>query len=247
MGKLKTVTRRFYGEEEIKVKYDVYVNSEGEFTTTLPADIVKKLEDAKISLNHNRSRNAGFFCDDTFEGLNKQISECIKDFQSKTPIKEELVIRYSINTLCSYCFEDGEIFPNGDWCNFEEVGWRDGTIATHSAHQRPISFDVFAEPSKKITYQWKNGKTTEEYEGIEGYGDLPKKGDKHYYLHWLDSVCSAVPNSEGKLKEIEYTEDIAKFFVDLIKSICNINERIKDFLEPDKIREIVEKKIKFLT
>ncbi len=246
MGRLKTITRRFDGAEEIKVKYDVYVNSEGEFTTTLPIDIVRKLEDAKINLNHNRSRNAGFFCDDTLGGLHKQISECIKSYQSKTPIKEEIIIRYSINTLCSYCIEDGEIFPNGSWCDFEKTGWSGGTIDTHAAHQRPIGFDVFAEPKKKVTYQWKSGKTTSEYENIEEYDNLPEKGDKDYYLHWLDSVCSAVPNREGKCKEIEYTEDIAKFFVDMIVAVCQINERIKDFLEPEQIKEIVEKKIKFL-
>jgi len=48
------------------------------------------------------------------------------------------------------------------------------------------------------------------------------------------------------IQEVKYTEHTAKFFVDLIKGICNINEKVKDFIDPESIVKIAESGQKLL-
>jgi len=42
------------------------------------------------------------------------------------------------------------------------------------------------------------------------------------------------------MKEVECTEKTAMVFVEMIKSICKMNEQIKDLINPDGIRRIGE-------
>jgi len=55
------------------------------------------------------------------------------------------------------------------------------------------------------------------------------------------------PNFQDKPKEIDYTEDIARFFVELLVSVCKMNENIKNKLTPEAIKEVAESGQKLLT
>ena len=242
MGQLKTERVK---EQELDFTYKVYVNKEGQFSTTLPLNIVEIFQEAGIELRSNhRTGKSGFFVSDTYEGLKNSIKDIIREYYSKELIESKIMIRYIIQTTCSYCLDvDGNIVPNGQayWTKTPICNWKGGTIEQHAAYPRPYGFGVYARPYRKETNKYKSGKIKSEYHPI---GKETKKGT---YLYWLNSFCAiSFPRGED-LKEIDYTEETAQFFVDLLTSICQLNEKIKEFLSPDKLIKVIENKQKLLS
>lgn len=85
-----------------------------------------------------------------------------------------------------------------------------------------FGFQVYAKPYLKRLSKYGNRKERIEYEELE-----PEKGS---YVDWLNSVtCISKASSHNPVKEVDCNECTAKLFVDMIKSICKINEQIKDF------------------
>ena len=242
MGQLKTERIR---EQELDFTYQVYVNKEGEFSTTLPLDIVKLFEEASIDLKQNhRTKKEGFFVSDTYQGLKNDIEGIIKEYYSKELIESKTVIRYAIQTTCSYCLDpDGNIAPNGQeyWTKTKEYRWKGGTVKQHAASPRPFGFLVYAEAYQRETLKFKSGKIKIEYRNL-GEQQL----EQGTYLHWLNSFASISKPRDADVKEIDYTEEAAQFFVELLSSICQLNERIKGFLSPDEITKIIDSKQKLL-
>lgn len=249
MAKIATEKMSFDGAEkkELEFKFDTNVTKEGIFTTTLPAEIAKIFMDAGIRLQRNQLKNYGYFSDSTYDGLLKQVREIGKEYMSRELVSEKTVIRYSISTSCAYCLDiDGKIVPNGQfqWTKTEDYSWKNGTLVQHAAQPRPFGFQIFAKPFIRKDYKYRSGKTVTEYDMLTSFGGSRVKKDQQW-LQWLEAVCSMdEPNDE--IKEIEYNEYVAKFFVDMIKSICMINEKIKDFIEPESIKKIAESGGKFL-
>lgn len=184
----------------------------------------------------NHMGNSGYFVDDTYGGVIDSITSKLKELVSKELIEDVIVLRYSIDTLCSYMINSkGEIVPNGSLndqgMNYE---WKGGTIETHATQRRPYGFNVYVQPFRRQTYRYRSGKKNVIYEGIysnkyeEMKVDLPN-------LEWLANVVAMEPSKDQELKDIIYNEKVGKFFVSLIKGICSMNERIKDFLDPESI------------
>ena len=48
----------------------------------------------------------------------------------------------------------------------------------------------------------------------------------------------------GDLKEIEGTEENARFFVNIIKQICRINEQIGEIVKNDKLEDFIQQTLK---
>ena len=241
-GGMSLLKTEWIKKDDLDFKYKIYVNKAGEFTTTLPFEISKLFLDANIRMDTNRAGNDGYFYADSLSGLNNKIHEIIEEYHSRELVSKKTVIRYIIQTTCLYCLDpDGNPVPNGQsrWTKTEDYRWINGTIDQDATHPEAYGIRIFAAPSIKEVYKYKSGTTKEEYHRV----DNPKEGT---HLDWLVSFCSMRPPEGEDLKEIDYTESTAKFFVDLLLSICRINESIKDKLEPDKIQIIIDNKQKLL-
>lgn len=253
MAKLKTVKVAYNGAvgNEVVFKYDVYVDQEGCFTTTRPEDVVEKLTKAKIELEMNhRATRFGFFSASTLDGLQDAISGKIKEYLSRELISEEVVIRYSINTTCSYAINDkNEIVPNCGWLKGGSgADWKQGTVEHNANNRAAYGFNIYTDPSIKRVYGFKSGAQKTEYVGLHEELKMTGKQVKMgKYLKWLDGVVAMDPSNYGKnMQEILYTEEVAEFFVGLLTSVCRINEKIKDLLDPASIKKIAESGMKFL-
>lgn len=241
MGLLKTERLK---RQDLNFSYKIYVNKEGEFSTTLPTDIVALFSKAGIALDRNRARNQGYLFADTYEGLKKKVLELIHEYHSKETIEDKIVVQYIIQTTCSYCLDiDGNIVPNRSplWTKTNDSRWKGGTIDQHAMEPKPYGFQVYARGCQKEVNKYKSGTIKTEYHYL-GINDI----EEGTYLHWLNSFAAMTAPRGEKLKEIDYTEENAKFFVDLITSICQLNEKIKDFVTPDKILSIINSKQKLL-
>lgn len=248
MAKFKTIEVSFDGakSKEVQFSYDVHTNSNGMFYTTLPENVIQPLIDHNIKINHNsRTHKPGYFINDTLSGLAGEINSLFEEFMSKETIEDKIVIRYNIDTKCTYIKDNEEIFPNG--CYVENhTGFKNGTTDLHATNSAPYGIEVYVDVARKITYKFKTGTTRTVYDRIDR-PNFYTGNDDDFYLTWIDSIIGiSVYGMTGKLKEIDYNEQRAKFFVDLIKSICLINENIIDRLEPDSIIKIIETKQKLI-
>lgn len=231
--------------EDIKFSLKVSVNADGIFTTTIPKEICDLLVDVGMgdNLKYNRSGNLGFFYSDTYKGLIDEIEGMLREYLSREIIEDKIVIKYVIQTTCSYCLDvDGNIVPNGhrEWTKTDDYHWKQGTISQHATSPHPYGFQIYAVPYQKVTSKYKSGKTISEYHWLDC------RDRDETFLHWLGSFCAMAPPRGEEEKEIDYTEETAKFFVDLLLSVCQLNEKIKEFLEPDKLICIIESKQKLL-
>jgi hypothetical protein len=245
MAKLKTVWIQESGaeENELDFKYEINVTKEGLFTALLPERITRLFKQAGIELGRNRRHTEGYYIDKTREGLENQIDEVVKEYFSRKLKSEIVVIRYIIQTTCSYCInKKKEIVPNStsDWMGSDDYGWKEGTIDLHY-HRFPYGVLIYVEPFMKRTYIYKSGKEKIEFIRVGSLENAAKFLADKYHLRWLsDLVNMQEPERGDEVKEIDYDEDVAAFFVNLIKSICMINEKIKGFIEPESIKKIAK-------
>lgn len=253
MPKVKTESFSFDGSisKELQFKTDIFVDKEGTFSTTLPKDIVELFKEANIDLSTNRMGNAGYLSDTKYDGLIKQISDIGKEYLSRTLTSEKIVLSYIIQTACSYCIDDNKnIVPNGAYIKDFVKGWKGGTLETNATNHHAYGLQVYIRPCVRKDYLYKSGKTKIEYETISkafNYSDDVFKDKPN--LKWLNCLIGMdIPsgNYNSETKEIEYTEATAGFFVNMITSICMMNERIKDFLEPEAILKIANSGFKLL-
>lgn len=229
--------------ESLSFKYSIEVSTKGIFSTMLPEDIVNMFKGANIELYKNRLNRDGYLSDITLDALKSQVIALCKEYLSREKIGQTLIIKYGIKTMAAYCLDiDGEIVPNGNWTRYNGYDWKHGTVDQNATNPKPFGLLVYAQPFVKKIYQYKSGLRKEElmpyYENSSDEKDRPN-------LNWLSGVCAMSP--EGlKIQEIVYTEAVAGVFVNMIKSICGLNERIKDFLEPDAILLMAENNQKLL-
>lgn len=114
----------------------------------------------------------------------------------------------------------------------EDGKWRDGTSSLDALNAQPFGFSVYAKPFLKRVIEYGNGETKVEYSRLNT--------EKGTYAHWLNCVTSISYNRYKQVMEVECNECTSKLFVDMIKSICNISEQVKSFVNPEQIKAIAE-------
>lgn len=226
--------------DNVEFKYDIHVNTDGEFYTTLPEKAVLMFENASIVLPANPNRREGkrgYIIRDTINELTEAVNDLVKEYLSTTIIYEALIIRYSIHTTCTYVkTPDGDIGPNGHYAgDWEGDKWLGGTRKVFANDSEPYGLEVFVKPLVKRILRYKSGNEKTEYSYLHSAGRMVngkpfKLGE---YGKWLDAIVGIGP--AGNEKEMEYSEKMAEFFVNMIKSICKLNERIKDHIEPEAL------------
>lgn len=161
------------------------------------------------------------------------ISHCDCDDNSlfsdriKNSIEPELWI--SLDVITNYIVPN----PSKEWTGGDENGkWRDGTSRLDALNTQPFGFSIYAKPFLKRVIKYGNGETKVEYGRLNT--------EKGTYAHWLNCVTSISYNRHKQVMEVECNECTSKLFVDMIKSICNISEQVKSFINPEQIKAIAE-------
>lgn len=220
----------------LSVTVKVNITKKGVVTTTLSKEDVDKIRSYGIKLPTNRLGNEGYFNSTSFSDLVSQIRKVLKRCLSYKIVEEVPVIKYQLETLCSFAYDkNGNIVPNPsvEWTgNYENGEWRDGTSRLDALNAEPFGFSIYAKPFLKRVIEYGNGETKVEYDRLNT--------EKGTYAHWLNCVTSISYNRYKPVMEVECNECTSKLFVDMIKSICNISEQVKSFINPEQIKAIAE-------
>jgi len=231
-----------------RLDLDVRVDSEGMFSTQFDVDTVALFENSKIQLPRNRLNRPGKIESDTFAGLKDEVERHITILCSEREISRQQVIRFQINTACSYAFSAG-----GNFCTTatdrDKGGsdWKNGTVERNSNKVGPAGIWVWAFPYEKITYRFEaTGKERIEYKSLYKHG-FPS-GDTLWEdpVQWLANMCSCGPDVSMKVQEVPLDEKTVIFFRDLFCSLFAMNERIKPFLNPDGVLAMANGDVKLL-
>lgn len=237
-------------QENIHIKTPVNVTKEGLFTTTLPAESVRVLEEYGADLKPNRLGNPGYFESKTLDGLRAEVTKLVEDAVSRELVEDKLVIKYEILTDCNYVKDtDGEIIPNGSWCkNHDDFNvtafWQTGSKKRTSEACTP-STSIFAIVLHKKRYAYKSGRQVVTYEKPADREGGFKRTESA--IDWLMGLVNTRPTSLyycgastlaercKHLPEVDATEENARFFVSMLKLIYKMNELFKGFSEPENI------------
>lgn len=231
--------------EFVKFRFNVEINinAKGVFFSYMPDSILQRLQFGNVKFDPPlRKGRDGCFSASTIDGVVQKIKEACREASSREQVSETIVIKYAIRTACSYCISEKDIVPNGRWVKGDNYEWNEGTVSQHATRPAAFGFEMYAKPFWKREYLYCNGRTSIEYAPLL---DI-KKTEENYFLAWLAGVCSVAVPDETQVQEIDYTEDVARFFVETYKSLCILNHRIKGFLDPAGIKKIAESKIKML-
>lgn len=224
-----------FESENLEFKYDVSVDKEGNFTTTIPPEICDKLLAVGIKLEFNRLHNQGFFSAKSLEELNNQVEAIAIKYSEKELIEEKFILRYVVDTICQYCRgTTGKIYPDGGWQKDAEGGstydynWISGTKKQGSIDRDPFGFTVFVEVMRIKVWKFPDGEIQKEYLRIE---DGKCKDDET--LRWLNSIRNMGNWRSSPTKEIDYTPQLGLFFKNMLLYIFNMNEKIREIFGDD--------------
>lgn len=219
------ITSQWFKSENLTFKYNVNVNKQGYFTTTLPSEIADKLAKAGIDLNINRQYNKGFFSAPTLKELKNMVEGVVKKYSEKELIEEKIILRYAVDTKCHYCLgKDGTIYPDGSFQKRVEgdYNWVEGTKYTSHLNYMPFGFEFFVKPMKVKIWKFPDGEIKKEYSNF-GNNDIPEGDD---ILEWLCSI-RGMSSENSSEKEIDYSPEIGRFFKKLMIYVCNLDKNIK--------------------
>jgi len=224
-------------------KVSIRVSSEGMFTCTIPKDISELFLKHGIDLKKNRCGNMGHYTSETLAGLCKLIKEEIDILCSEKEVSRKKIIKYVIETSCSYAKREDEDFePN---CAFasRDLCWSDGTTDRNATNKGIYGFQVYANVCERVEYEYCNGKKRIEYHHLKEHKFSGGRMDDP--IDWLSSICS---HSSGgfKVKEMDYTPERGMFFVSLYKTIFRVNEQIKPFLKENFLEKAIDSNVKLL-
>ena len=216
---MSKLTTRYYKSENLTFQYNVNIDKDCMFTTTIPAEVVEKMKTAGIEFKTNRLKNEGYFVSDTIVGLEKAVKEDCDKYSKKELVEEKIILRYSLDTTCSYCkTKDGQLVPNGHFAKLidGDYNWTSGTIETNYNNLHPFGFTCYVKPYKVTMWKFPDGMIQNVYDLL----NVDKCEDET--LQWLAGLCGI--NSD-KYKEVDYTPELGLFFKNIILYIFRINEQ----------------------
>jgi len=220
------LTRIQYKNKNLKFTCDVYIDKEGEFSTTIPKEVAEKLMSIGVRLKTNRLHNPGYFHAKTLEELDGKVKEAADKYSERTLIDERIIIKYAVDIACAYWMsKEGDIYPNGVWdrdITEDTPRWIEGSKKRGFQHRGPVGFEVAYEICKKKRWRFPNGEESKEYVRLE---DEDVKDDE--ILRWLRALPSMQLEYGREGKEIEYTPDIGMFFKSMVEYVWAINENIR--------------------
>ena len=236
MAKVTTLTIRSRSlDGPIFIMVPVSVNSKGIFTGTISKTEFLKLTkyDPQIPEDGREYSFTAVSLDELEIKLNKHLNDLV----SCECIEEKEVIRYQIETACSYCEGDKEdnfeIYPNGSFMpgrlqekDSSSCGrWKGGTENIYAQRPSPYYTKIYCKVYRKRTYAYRSGREITQYEYAPGKRSGYNEND---YVEWLKNICAISPISNYNMKEVDATQENAAVFVQLIKFICKANRVISE-------------------
>jgi hypothetical protein len=234
-------TRLSESQTEVALDFslDIFVSSRGLFYATLPDNIAGLFVEAGLGLQTSpRQRKVGYFEASTLEELLRSVREKSQLYATAQICDRRLIIRYQIATQCTYVRGgNGYHYPNGKFDpNWQENGgFTYGTSDSH-VHESTYGFQLWTEVSLRTTLSFRNGSQKTFFTPVFHHEDDSKPN-----LKWLSGIIRN-KKPDGVIKEIEYTEDTAAFFIAMYKHIFQINDAVAHFTNPDTIRSFVNSK-----
>lgn len=243
MAKVTTLTIHSRSlDGPIFIMVPVSVNSKGIFTGT-----ISKTESLKLTKYDPQIPEDGreySFTAASLGELEIKLNKHLNDLVSCECIEEKEVIRYQIETACSYFEGDKEdnfeIYPNGCYMpdRFQEKGsslsnrWKGGTKSIYAQQPSPYYTKIYCKVYRKKTYAYRSGREITQYE----YAPCKRSGyNENDYVEWLKNVCAISQISNYNMKEVDATQENAAVFVQLIKFICKANRLITELADSDKL------------
>lgn len=236
--------------EEFSFSTTVNVDKSGEFSTTVPQDAVRFLEDRQIYVNINRSGNKGYYCADSLENLRKQIAKDFDEAVSSELVEEKIVILYGVETNISYCKNSaGDPVPNATkfWTGRTEDNyqWFNGNQHDFQSGQQPINMSIWFNIRKKMVYRLRSGKVYTKYESIKDLVD----SSNNLVMKYLNDILCGNSGSffrQRDRKEIEYSDEVALVFIGIFKGFARAIEQLNLLSNPEEVKVIAESGMKFL-
>jgi len=241
MARIRT---QHFKSENLNFKYDVNVDKEGTFSTTIPQVVVAEMVKVGIKLGMNRLNNEGYFTARSLDELKREVETVAKQFSEKELVEEKIVVKYAIDTFCHYCKGKKGLYPNGGLQQDVEgydsgYNWLDGTKKHDGG---PYGFEFAFLIWKVKIWKFPNGEIKREYDRLE-----EPEAKKDETLWWLHSVVRMGFDFQSSTQEIDYTPEIGLFFKNLVLHIWNINENICEFFgEKVDLSKIELSKLKLL-
>ena len=225
-------------EMMMKIVIDVNITTDGMFTTTLSKEDAALFDSYGIKLDKNRVGRSGYFVSDTLAGLCIKIREVMKQCLEYKVISETPVLKYYIKTYCYYCLNNqtGDIAPNGkkQYVGDGDYNWKEGTSNEPFHQDRDYGFKIYVKPYMKRIVEYGNGTKKTFY-------DYKTEWEKDSYMEWLNELSGMrILYSSDHLQEVEGTEENARFFVNIIKQICRINEQIGEIIKNDILEDFIQ-------
>lgn len=180
------------------------------------------------------------FKDSNYLSLVDKVKSTCQDLYTRELISQKTVIHYQVETACSYQKdENGNIFPNGSFV--KELNWLSGTKRQDPTHTSPYGINIFIKLYEQEVYQYKSGsiQTVNVRANCE-YNETDE------YKKWLCGIIAIKEIHNCPLQIIDYTPEVGRYFVELIKGICLLNEKLAVFNNPVKLLEISKENFKLL-
>lgn len=229
-------------------RVSVGVDKSGIFTATLPKEIADMLMSAGIVLRQNQLGNYGYFKAESLAVITQQIEVIVSEYNRKELIESKIVLRYIFQGPAHYAMSpDGDFYPtaSSEWCG---KGVLEHAAPVGYARTDGGSFDsfgvlVFCRPFLKQMWRYPSGLEKTVYHSLssnEARGVSPKAFEKDRALEWLDNLLlnrDLRYRHEG-VCDIDYTPEVAAFFVGVFKSIFRMIESIRDKVSPEAVQQI---------
>ncbi len=263
LGKREIVVRNEIDyTQNLSFEVEINVSKGGEFYFTLTEEQKERLTKMGVDLSksaNRRTNKLGTFYDTSLDKLIGSFRELVADAVAADIIEDKCVIIYKISTACSYTISEGVPVPNGCYLKKEEKD-KNGYCKWYSGEddgRESFGFHIYARIYKKQVLKFRSGqektfywvlKDNEEKERLGEYGKMLNSFILNAANIKDPSVNSFLRYSMNGRFVIDYNEPNAKFFYDLLISVCKLNEQIKDFVkEPEKMQALINSSNKLLT
>lgn len=236
-------------DQEHRFESEIHVDTEGEFSCTVPEFLVGALN--AVGAPHNKFSKQRYAAKlkvnyrayaPSKSDLLAFVNEAHRDFY-KAELAKDFVICYDWFAEVSFWLNpDGSMAANGsmpdaarrnndgsggNWADFKLKNSSTTICANYTTTH--FSVGVYAAVFERTTHTRASG-TTVTWQRITQFGDkdLGPWGAK------LTGICGlAAQRSPESFKQIPYTEDAAKFFYESMMAMCEIGRRFKSFFSDD--------------
>jgi len=224
--------------EPVVIKLNISICNLGRFYTQLPEKYEKQIKEVGITKDEEDKKIYGFYVSESLKKLLEKVSKYVEGSYCKELVKSRVLIKWAFRARLVYAKrKNGGIVPVEEWATnnteYTGCGWLENdTTATEYGHYG-YGYDLYCKPVLVNTYRFANGETvTEESRDFGQYINKPlseiQPDHKHYNLIYLLSQRNMKFWGVSKdLKEIEYTEKRAAFFVGLLQNLALTELEIK--------------------